>query len=278
MQITVLQDGLVIEIHQQALGDDLRHPELVLIAIHVIGEIRVRLTHLVAAHVVSQTEGRKAIQYLVRHRGADCIGYIVGFIAAHEGQSDRRVPVQVVDAAPVLHALFLERAGRGHDIDRSAAHVVDEVRGICRHLLADPLAHQQSGSAGRGASRRCNSDTKDPSGPRESPLPARARRKDPPTQPKGADSRAQLHPHPPPSATVAPRAPSRTSWTCCRYLSDRGSRETLISGSASQPRSYGLTHGSTAQPPRHKHRNDRRYGSQLHSLSNSRTCRSYFCS
>src|SRR5882762_5748145 len=70
-------------------------------------------------------------------------------------------------------------------------------------------------------------------------------------QPKGADIRAQLHPHPPPSATVAPRAPSRTSWTCCRYLSDNGSRETLISGSANQPHSESLFHGSIEQPPRH---------------------------
>src|SRR5690606_25078323 len=53
----------------------------------------------------------------------------------------------------------------------------------------------------------------------------------------------------PPSLVPAPRAPSRTSRTCCVKRSDTGSRAKLMMGSASSSRSYGRTQGSTAQPP-----------------------------
>src|SRR4029077_21117798 len=59
----------------------------------------------------------------------------------------------------------------------------------------------------------------------------------------------QLHPHPPPTDPVAPRAPSRVSNTCCRYVLETGSRLKDLIGSAKCSRSYGLTHGSGAAHP-----------------------------
>src|SRR5262249_39507900 len=128
---------------------------------------------------------------------------------------------------------------------------VDEVRAVCRHAIADPLAHQECGPVHLGAAavvvviHDVGAILGEHGSAGERGKKARQR------HPDGTDQRAQLHPHPPPSATGAPRAPSRTSWTCCRYLSDSGSRETLISGSASQPRSYGCTQGVTVHPARH---------------------------
>src|SRR5437763_10233842 len=47
----------------------------------------------------------------------------------------------------------------------------------------------------------------------------------------------QLHPQPPPTDPVAPRAPSRVSNTCCRYVPETGSRLKDMMGSAKCSRS-----------------------------------------
>ena len=223
-QVAIVSDDLEIQAPDQVLGQDLGNSHIVTLTLCMAEprDLRNERGSVILADRIprarpAQGQGGQVAEHVLTQREMSGVRDVIAFGAVDEGCGVSGLVMQVLDGPALLFALVLDDAGVAQDIDRCAAHLVDEIVGFHRKVFGDFLAHRGGlagdvhaaaavlavenigtvigkhvGAGGAYQHQRRN-------GGDSNPMTRR--------RPHGC----QLQPQPPPALPVAPREPSRAS-------------------------------------------------------------------